>query len=231
MLSLLEDAYEATDGSHLISSSLAAIRETLGDREEAINFLKREVERKPQDSRLRDLLVRMLCDGNMDADALRFAEDGTKHDSTAWRLQRHIARIQRKLGGSIDSIVGHYESAFRHNRSDPKLIAEFGAFLFMNARYSAAEVLFNHGRQLAAPDRRQIREFWKDETGKDRIFSGHIHSVTAAVGHVIAVPQNFTTIFWRTREPLNSLREGDKVTFTVGFCATGAVSASVRLSK
>jgi hypothetical protein len=44
----------------------------------------------------------------------------------------------------------------------------------------------------------------------------------------MAVPENSTAIFWRTREPLTSLCVRDKVTFLIGFNVSGAVTKSIR---
>jgi tetratricopeptide (TPR) repeat protein len=231
MLSMLEDALEATDGSHLIVGPLATVRETLGDRPEAIAFLMGEIDRKPQDARLRDLLVRMLISVGRSSEALSIAQEGTKHSPTAWRLQRHIARLQKRLGGALESVSGHYAAALRHNKGDAHLIAEYGAYLFMNGRYNEAEGLFKQGRQLPNADRKQVRERWMDDRNRDRVFHGNVYSITAAVGHLMAVPENFTVLFWRTSESLNSLRERDRVTFTVGFSACGAISHSIRRSQ
>jgi Flp pilus assembly protein TadD len=228
MLSMLEEAYDATGESHMIAGPLANMKEILGEPKEAIVFLKSEVARHPQDSRLRDLLVRMLTSTGENDDALSVASEGTKHNPAAWRLQRHIARLQRQMGGAPEAVAGHYEAAFRHNKSDPALIAEYGAFLFINGRYSDAERIFNQGRQLPGPERKRVNEYWEDRPGRSRVFSGEIHSITAAVGHVMAIPENFTAIFWRTHEAMASFRERERVTFTVGFSASGAVARTIR---
>lgn len=230
-LSMLEDAYESTGQSHLISVPLAATKETLGKPEEAIDFLKEELKKQPHDARLRDLLVRMLQDIGENEDALKIAEDGAKYNPAAWRLQRHIARLQVILGRSVDSIIGHYASAFRHNKSDTYLIAEYGAFLFKNAKYSEAENIFNKGRQLPGRDNTKIREYWKDNQDRDRVFVGYVSSITAANGHVMAVPENFTALFWRTKEPELSLKQRQDITFTIAFTACGAVARTIQTRK
>jgi Tfp pilus assembly protein PilF len=71
-----------------------------------------------------------------------------------WRLQRHIARLQQVLGRAVDSTIDHYEAAFRLSRADAGLIAEYGAFLFMQAQYGESEEIFSQGRQFPGPEKK-----------------------------------------------------------------------------
>ena len=58
--SLLEEAYEETEESPIIAGQLAITRDRLGEKEDAIAVLKEAVAKKPTDSRLRMLWVRLV---------------------------------------------------------------------------------------------------------------------------------------------------------------------------
>jgi Flp pilus assembly protein TadD len=223
LLSLLEDAFEATKEDPLIAGELAKQRDALGSREDAISIVKDALAKKPADERLRNLWVRLERErGNVD-EALKIAIEGEKHDPTAWRIQRSIAQLKRSLGHAPEAIVGYYEAALRHNQGDPDLLAEYGAFLFMTGKYSEATVVFEKGRQLKNPtaEKTSIRYEWRESSGKRQVFSGKVKEIRGGVGVAIAVPDNFTVMFWRTRGWLADLRENDSVQFTVGFSAQG----------
>lgn len=223
LLSLLEDAFEATGEDPLIAGELAKQRDALGSREEAIGIVKDALAKKPADERLRNLWVRMERERGRLDEALRIAIEGEKHDPTAWRIQRSIAQLKRLLEQAPEAIIGYYEAALRHNQGDPDLIAEYGAFLFMAGKYSEATVVFEKGRQLKNPtaEKTQIRYEWKDSTGKKKVFAGKVKEIRGGMGFAIAVPENFTAMFWRTRGWLAELKQHDSVKFAIGFSAQG----------
>ena len=95
-LALLEEAYESTDESPIIAGELANQRDKLGDPESAILVLKLALEKTSSDTRIRDLLIQFCIKKGDDLDALNIAMNGEKLDPTSWRLQRHIARLQKK---------------------------------------------------------------------------------------------------------------------------------------
>jgi tetratricopeptide (TPR) repeat protein len=228
MFSMLEEAYETTGRSHKLATPLADMKNVLGEADEAILLLKGKITRQPQDARLRELLVRLLHSKGACPEALKVAQDGVKYNPAAWRLQRHIARLQRTLSAPTESVIGHYDAAFRHNKGDVSLIAEYGTFLFTEAKYNEAERIFAQGRELPGTEKKVFREAWIDATGELRVFSGHVYSINGALGHVMSTPENFTVPFWRTREPLTSLRLRDKVSFSVRFSALGPMATSIQ---
>jgi tetratricopeptide (TPR) repeat protein len=225
-LSLLEEAYDATNESRIIAGQLADQRQELGDPKEAIRILSKALESTPTDSRLRDLLIQFEFEEGKFKKALEIAMAGVKFDPTSWRLQRHAARLMRVTGGAVESIKGHYQAAIRHRRGDISLAVELGAFLFMNDLHSQATEVFNQARDLpvSAFVKRQIREWWKDATGQRIVFSGKVKAIRGAAAFALAIPQNFEAFFWRNQANLTALREGDAIRFTVGFNGHGPIA-------
>lgn len=222
-LSLLEEAYEMTDQHNIVASALATSRGRMGDAEDAIDIIKAGLENNPNDNRLRDLWVRYELDEDHFKEALEIAVEGAKLDPTSWRMQRHIARCKRALGDHLEAVKGHYEAAIRHNKGDVALLVELGAYLFMNRKYAEARSVFSQASDLAvnSQERRRTREWWKDSDGKRTVFSGKVKAIRGSTARTIAIPEGFEAFFWRTRSQLSNLREGDPVTFTVGFNAQG----------
>jgi len=122
-----------------------------------------------------------------------------------------------------DAVKGYFEAALRHNQGDPAIIAEYGAYLFKNGFTAEAGVVFDRGKQLrcSSAEKSKIRFAWKDDSGNRKIFSGRVTEIRSGVGFVIAVPENFTAQYWRTRDRLADLRQGAPVRFTIGFSAQG----------
>jgi hypothetical protein len=225
-LSVLEEAYEATEESSIIASALADARERMGDSTTAIEVITAGLDRNPTDNRLRDLWVRLEIDNQRLAEALTVAVEGARIDPTSWRMQRHIARLKKTLGDPVDAVKGHYEAAIRHNRGNIALMSELGAYLFISGRHQEAYSVFSQANNLAvnSQERRKIRERWKDSDGNERVFSGQVKSISGASARVMAIPDNFEASFWRTRPELSDLREGDPVKFHVRFNAQGPVA-------
>lgn len=228
-LSLLEEAYEVTDESPIIGGLLAEFREELGKPKEAIQILKAALKKKPGDSRLRDLLIQYIMDQGRFAEALTVALDGVQFDPTSLRLHRHAARLMKVLDKPIDSIKGHYEAAVRNRKGDVSLAVELGAFLFTAGRSSEAAIVFSQAKDLpvATYEKRRPREWWKDSKGQRRVFSGTVKSLKGPTALALAVPDNFQAFFWTTRSELAELREGDGISFNVGFNAFGAIADRV----
>jgi tetratricopeptide (TPR) repeat protein len=225
-LSLLEEAYDATDQSSVIALELAKQRDQLGTPEESMEILRIALEKDPTNSRLRDLWIRFKIERNEWQEALEIALEGTKYDPTSWRLQRHIARIKRATGGSIEAIKGHYEAAIRHHKGDLALLVELGAYLFTHGKYSEANIIFSQARDLPTNyfERQKIREIWEDADRKPVIFSGKVKSIGGAAAWAIAIPDNFEAFFWRNRTNLSDLQIGTQINFSVGFNAHGATA-------
>ena len=224
--SLLEEAYEETEESPIIAGELAKARDNLGEKEDAIDVLKDAVAKKPNDSRLRMLWVRLVQEKGDLSGALKIASDGLAQDPTSWRLQRSIARMRRELGQSFESVRGFYEAAVRHNQADIGLKVEVAAFFFMSGHYGEANDMFYQLRQQAIPyqERNRVREVWKDTSGGDRIFDGKVGHSSGAIGRIIAVPDNFVAVYYRTTPKLEDLRENQPVRFKVRFSAKGAMA-------
>jgi hypothetical protein len=215
-----------TDQSPVAANMLAASRERMGSTDDAIDILRLGIDSNPNDSRLRNLWIRLEIDkGHLD-EALELAEAGAGVDPTSWRMQRHIARIKRLLGDPIDAVKGHYEAAVRHNKGDVGLLVELGAYLFMNRRYPEANIAFSQASTLAvnSQERRKIRERWKERDGNRAVFAGKVKSIRGSGARAVAIPEGFEAFFWRARPELSTLREGDPINFSVGFNAYGAVA-------
>lgn len=225
-LSLLEEAYEATDHDSIIAGKLAAEKQQVGTTDAAVAILEEAIDEDPADTRLRDLLVRYKVEQGESQAALKIAMDGTKYDPTSWRLQRHIARLQREAGASVDTVKGHYEASLRHQKGDLNLSVELGAYLFQNRRYGEAASVFTEAKQtpLGSQEKGRIRQWWKDDNGTDRLFEGEVKSIGGASAWALAVPENFEAHFFRDHSRLSDLRVNDRIRFTVGFNTHGAVA-------
>lgn len=222
VLSLLEDAYEATGESSIIAGQLAKQWEEIGTVDDAIGILRTALQKSPADTRLRDLWSRLEANQENPEKALNIAIEGTHYDPTSWRLQRQIARQKAALRHPIEAVKGHYEAAMRHRRGDIGLMVEFGAYMFKNRMYPEATAIFSQSKSTAKGyERQQFREWWVDEDGEKQVFQGRVHSLRGVSAQVVAVPENFLAFFWRTDPRYQNLREGDAVTFTVGFNAYG----------
>ncbi len=224
-LSFLEEAYEKTQKSTIIAGELAVQRDQLGDPKNAIQILKIAINKRPDDERLRDILIRLELK-NDSPSAIRTAEDGVKLMPTSWRMQLHVARIKRKAGKPLDSVKGHYEAAIRNHRGDIDIMVELAAYLFMNGKKPEANTIFNDTRQLpiASYEKQKPRQSWRNDKHQNILFSGQIKRIVGASAHVIAIPQNFEAFFYRTSDALAKLKERDSVKFYVSFNAYGPVA-------
>ena len=225
-LSLLEEAYEATEESNVIATYLADARKRIDDLGTAIEVVTAGLEKAPTDNRLRDLWIRFEIEAHNLTEALNIAVEGARIDPTSWRMQRYIARLKKDLGEPVDAVKGHYEAAIRHNRGNIALLTELGAYLFINGRQQEAYPIFSQAGNLATNsyERRKVRERWKEHDDKERVFSGRIESISGAVARAMAVPDNFEASFWRTRPELSDLRVGDPIKFHVRFNAQGPMA-------
>jgi hypothetical protein len=225
-LSMLEEAFEATHESAMIAGALADRRQDLGNPAEAIRTLTVALEAKPEDSRLRDLLIQYLTADGQHSPALKAALAGVKYDPNSWRLQRHVARLMRRNAYQLAPIKGAYEAALRHKKGDVSLLVEFSAFLFTNGFSDAAADIFEEGKKLRvfAHEKRQPRNWWVDDEGRRRIFSGKVRRISGGTAVAEAVPEGFEAFFWRTETWVAELRVGDPIQFQVGFNAFGPIA-------
>ncbi len=229
LLSLIEEAYENTSESPIIASQLAAQRNAGGNVEEAIKIAKEGLTKRPTDERLTALLVQ-LEHGRGDREAaLKIAMEGVRLIPTSWRLQRWVARLKREVGAPVEAVQGYYEAAIRAHKGSIELLVELGAYLFVTGRYEEGTVRFREASALPLPgnEKSRIREHWTGDNRAPKTFEGVIKKAAGAVATVVAVPQNFTALFWRNQNRLLNLREGDKVKFRVGFSARGAIATDV----
>lgn len=227
-IAMLEEALELTDDAPLIAGELAEQRSRIGESDQAIDLLTNALKVKPADSRLRDQLVRVLRARKQLHEALRAASTGVNLDPTAWRLHYHIAAIRRSLDDNVDAVVASYRAALRYRQSDVRLRVELGAYLFMTGRYDESKQVFRE-LQSASGDRakRDVTEAWRDDRGHERIFTGKVASLSGSVGNVLAVPENFEAMFWRTGAAVSNLRPGDRVRFRVTFSIRGPLARIV----
>ena len=74
---------------------------------------------------------------------------------------------------------------------------ELGAFLFTSGVENEAIKIFSEARDLQVPvtEKRLIRVWWKDATGKNMRFKGKVQSIHGGGAYVLAVPQNFQAFF------------------------------------
>jgi tetratricopeptide (TPR) repeat protein len=224
-LSLLEEAFEATGESEIIAVALGDQRKQMGDYKEAVRTLTAALQARPENVRLRDLLIQYLSDASQEKEALKIALAGIKFDPNSWRLQRHVARLMRANRYRIGPIRSAYEAAIRHRKGDVALLVEFAAFLFTNGNIAEATDLFKEAMELKTlSDKRQIREWWCDEHGKRKVFSGKLNRIRGGTGYAEAIPENFEAFFWRTESWVAELGEGDALQFQVGFNACGPVA-------
>jgi len=230
-LALLEEAYEITDESPSIAVELANQKDKLSDPESAIVVLKSALEKNSSDTRIRDLLIRFYIKEGYLLDALKIAMDGEKLDPTSWRLQRHIARLQKNLDKPFDAIKGHYEAAIRHNKGDLSLMVELGAYLFINSRYEDAEEIFKETRNLPSSikEKWKIREWWKDRNDNKQRFTGKVNSIKGGIAFAIAIPQNFHARFSRNDALVSDIIEGTSISFHVGFNVFGPSAQNIDL--
>lgn len=226
ILSLLEEAYEATAKSEIIAKRLAEQQINIGETSDALNLVVTALKSKPSDTKLRILEVHLRQKLCKDSEALQSALDGLKYDPNSWKLNHLAARLLKKTGASDSAIRGHYEAARRQQKGDINLAIEYGAFLFTrDFRQKAAEV-FNETQNLnlSSNEKRFLREWWCiDETQKRKNFSGVVKSTKGAVVTIIAIPENFETTCWQPSFGKSQLlRVNDKVIFQVAFNAFGA---------
>lgn len=224
LLSMLEEAYEATDYDPIIAQKLAIEKKEVGTIEDAIQVLENGLEDSPADTRLRDLLIRYKIDQGERDLALKIAVDGATYAPTSWRLQRHIARLLQHSGGAVDTVKGHFAAALRHRKGDLGLAVELGSYLFRHRQYSDAATVFAEANQvpLGSPEKSKIRKWWVDDQGRRVLFEGEVRTIGGASAWVMALPENFEAHFFRDRSRLSDLRVGDRVRFIVGFNARGA---------
>lgn len=225
-LALLEEAFEATGESSIIALALADQRKQLGDSPLAIETLTAALTAKPDDTRLRDLLIGYLSGDGRTKEALSVALAGVKYSPNSLRLQRHVARSMRSNGYAAGPIRSAYQAALRHKKGDVGLLVEFAAFLFTNGLVTEAKDVFEEASRLKTftNEKRQIREWWGDERKRRKTFVGRIKSICGGAGYAEAVPGNFEAFFWRTETWIAELREGDDIQFQVGFSAYGPVA-------
>jgi Tfp pilus assembly protein PilF len=219
-VSMLEDALEVTGDSPVIVSILGSHWNELGNSpEDAIARLTKALKTDPTENRIRDLLIRLLERQGAVSEARDLAIAGAKIDPTFWRMQRHIARLGRKLGAVKDTVKGHYEAAIRHNKSDVTLLVEYGAFLFQEDDMAEALKVFADSKPLFYSQTQQQAKnvFWNDASGRRREFKGKVHSMSGAIATAISIPENMKVPFWKTYAGAGNISVGTPITFNIGF--------------
>ena len=225
LIALIEEAYEATNKSPILADQLALSRVKKGESQKAIEVLKTALQKKPNDSRIRDILIRLEMEQGEIQRSLEFASEGIRIDPTSWRLQKHMACILRKLGHPIKAVRGHYEAAFRHHRGDIRLAVELGSYLFMMGSIKDAKEVFKKANEIpmSSAEKGLIREWWFD-TGKKKIFAGKVKDIYGAKAWAVAVPEGFDVFFWRNSADVRDLKINDQIKFVVGFNTFGPIA-------
>src|ERR1039458_3863075 len=146
----------------------------MGSLEESIGILKRAIEKKPAEGRLRDLLIRFLNEKGDYTEALTVAIDGAKLDPTSWRIQRWLARLRQKGQEVVNAVKGNYEAAIRHHKGDVSLLVEYASYLFRKMLFDDALRAFDELEKLpmSSQERRLVREKWSGDDGAPIVFTG-----------------------------------------------------------
>ncbi len=221
LMCFLDEAYEKTDESPIIAAENAKQQELVGEVSQAIAILEKAVAKKPEDSRLRCILVRLQMSGSPDK-ALATSLEGLKYAPNSWRLNRYAARLKRQRNDSLDSIMGYYESAFRNNRGDISLLVEYASFLFINNKRPRANELFDLAKSLPIPgfEKKKRREYW-EESRRKKLFNAVVSETISSGCYVLTIPDNITAFFYRSNRFLSKLKKGDRVKCYIGFNAWG----------
>jgi tetratricopeptide (TPR) repeat protein len=235
-LTMLEDAYEITLKSEIVAGLLAEQQRNLGEPKDALKIVRKALETKPSDSKLRTLEVRLLHVTGDSQGALTAALGGLKYDPTAWRLNLWAARLLQKTKGADASVRGYYESARRHQKGNLSLTVEYGAFLFTHSLFSRAAEIFNEAQNMVAfssGEKRAYSAWWRVAEGstRNRIFKGTIKQFRGATATIIAIPENFESTCWQYKTGAEQMNVGDKVSFMVAFNAYGAQARIVSEQK
>lgn len=223
IISMLEEALEATDNDPVIVTLAGNHWSLLGSSDEAIQRLYRTIQTEPTENRARDLLIRLLEKQNRLQESHELAVAGAKIDPTQWRFQRHIARLGRKLGALKDTIKGHYEAAIRHNKGDIWLLVEYGAYLFQSDELTAANRIFEESRSLFYKQtiNKTPTFWWEESAGKKKVFKGKVLSMSGASATAISIPENYKVPFWKTYAEAGNISLGMPITFQIGFNHNG----------
>ena len=231
-LSVLEEAMDETSGHSVIVTQLGLQWKMMGNAEEAIKILEDALSKESRESRLRELLITLLERKGETKKAYDLALAGATIDPTFWRMQRHIARLAKKIGLPTATVKGHYEAALRHNKGDISLIVELAALLFMNGQPDEAEKYFVQakGLSVSGSDKAAIGIWWEEKPGTRKQFSGKISKIRGAIAFVLSVPENIEAQFWKTYADMADLKVGDTVSFQIGFNAFGP-AARIRLRR
>lgn len=229
ILSLLEEAYEATNESNIIATEIAIEKKNIGEDDVAIDILEKSLKEKPNELRLRDLLIRFKLRKNEFKEAFELAQEGEKLYPTSWIIQRHLARLKKHFEYPIEAVKGHYEAAIRHHKGDIFLLVELGAYLFTNEYLSDAREIFNKSKNLpiSSDEKKRIRLKWKDKDGNEIIFSGEVKSTQGATATAITIPKNYEIFFWKTSNYLSDIREKTPIKFKIGFNAHGPIALNI----
>ena len=102
---------------------------------------------------------------------------------------------------------------------------EIAADSFLRGNYKEANDMFYKLRpQGCFSSQNWIPEVWRDSDGNDKIFDGKVGRSSGAIGRIMAVPENFQVVYYRTTPSLESLRESSTIRFKVWFSAKGAMA-------
>jgi hypothetical protein len=178
--------------------------------------------KKPNDSRARDHLSRLLLDAGTLPEAAEVIGTGLKLDPTSWRLHRNHARLLELQGAKPEIVKATYDTAIRYRQGDSELLIEYGAFLFRLGEYKRAAAKFADAHAAELQKRRSGRPYvWRDGGRQRRLFRGNVQSISGNMAFVVAAPEGFNARFWRADPRAQTLKQGDLVEFTVQFNSMG----------
>jgi hypothetical protein len=226
LLSLIDEALEATNNDDLIQFEHARYMEEEGGIDSAIEILSSTLKDNGVNTRARGLLIELEINKGNYSSALDLALEGTIIDPASWRMWRFVARLQEKLSLPEESIKSHYLNAIRLNKGDVTLLIEMASFLFRKGNYSEANTYFSQASDLPIPssEKTRYRFPWTLNDGTQRIFKGKITSIKGAYAILTAIPEGFSASFLRTKSEDIALTSNDIINFNVFFNSKGAIA-------
>jgi cold shock CspA family protein len=227
-VAMLEEASDLTSESPIITGELAWFRRKLGDLGDVAALVREGVKRSPADVRLRRMLVQFERDfGNL-KEAAATGIAGIQYAPTSWLLYRDVARLKRQLNEQTHIVKNFYESAIRHNQGDIALMIELGAFLFTRGNYTEYQKVFRDVDllQVAGHEKTRIRERMRAGSSL-KSYSGKVKVIRGANGYITSDVDNVDIFFWRSDAGSTFLREGQRVSFHLGFNSKGAIAFDV----
>ncbi len=227
-VAMLEEASELSGESPMITGELAWFRRKLGDLGDVVNLVKEGVRKNPADVRLRRMLVQFERDAGNVREAAATGIAGIQYAPTSWLLYRDVARLKRQLNDQTHVVKSFFESAIRHNKGDIALMIELGSFLFVRGNYIEYQKVFRDVDLLQIPGHEKTRIRERLRAGSSlKSFAGKVKVLKGSNVYVAADSEGGDIFFWRSDAHSSILREGQRVSFHLGFNSKGAIAFDV----